>query len=188
MGYHRWHRCGTRCTFGHWCQHFHRWPDDIGIQSQPSNQVVSSSALVGHRVSQAYGNFAYCLFYSQTHKLEQDLKFDKSSEMSAYLYVLFLLHNRKTKLENKPRNKVWKQVMKWVRICPPSWRSATSCRSAGWWSLWCLRAGLAVEPARKKSRFVRVRIVGLSSRSEKRKLKKYWLRNQNPNKILRNIY
>jgi hypothetical protein len=53
IGKHRWDRWETRCIFGHRQQSQHRLPDDIGNRQRSQNRVVSSSAAIGHWVSQA---------------------------------------------------------------------------------------------------------------------------------------
>ncbi len=47
-----YYRCDTRCIADHRRQNQHRLPEDIGNWQKDQNRVVSSSASVGHRVSQ----------------------------------------------------------------------------------------------------------------------------------------
>jgi hypothetical protein len=46
-------KADTRYIAGHQQQSQHRLPDDIGNRQKSQNRVVSSSASIGHRVSQA---------------------------------------------------------------------------------------------------------------------------------------
>ncbi len=50
---HGWHLCFTQCSVARRQQSQHRLPNSIGCRRQHQNQTVSSSASIGHRVSQA---------------------------------------------------------------------------------------------------------------------------------------